>query len=501
MTTKETKSSPRMRSGPGIPLVADTQFILAMRDTGYRDMASALSELIDNAIEANAKTIDIEVREERENGKREVSLAVVDDGDGMDRDALKKAVQFGGTTRFNSRRGLGRFGMGLPNSSVSQGRRLDLYSWTSHSACFHTYLDVDELSAGTHGLPLPFRDFVPFWVNRFVKQSGTAVIWSRCDRIDFRKAATIQQKLSQAIGQRYRYHIWSDVSIFINSHRVDALDPLCLKPSSRNPVQATLVGKPLVFDVVLPVSARTTRIHVCFSELPVQALTNLSNREKRELGIVGGAGVSFVRAGREIDYGWMLLGTKRKENYDDWWRCELRFDPEADELFGITHSKQGVTPSRHLREAVSAELEGIARELNSRARAAFHALRDRQPSTAVRAANRADGLLPVPIGMPPARVHRDGISYEIGFGPLETPAMFTAALTNGVLLVTINTAHPFYQSLYLPLRTFAPEMFNQLEAFVLAAARASALSEPSEFALRDYHHTWANTYAAFASEL
>jgi len=485
-----------MRSGAGIPLVADTQFILATRDTGYRNLASALSELIDNAIEAKAKTINIEVREERENGRREVSLAVVDDGEGMDEDSLKKAVQFGGTTRFNSRTGLGRFGMGLPNSSVSQGRRLDLYSWTSNSACFHTYLDVDELSTGTHHLPLPFRDSVPSWVSRFVRRSGTAVIWSRCDRVDFRKAATIQQKLGQAIGQRYRYHLWSDISIFINGYPVEPLDPLCLKPSSRNPVLATLVGSPLVFNVILPLSTRTTRIQVCFSELPVQALTSLSTREKRELGIVGGAGVSFVRAGREIDYGWMLLGTKRKENYDDWWRCELRFEPEADELFGITHSKQGVTPSRHLREAISGELESVARVLNSRVRAAFQALRDCQPSTAIKAANRVDGLLPVPMGIPPTLVHRDGISYELGFAPLGTPAMFTASLTNGVLLVTINTAHPFYQSLYQPIQTLAPEISSQLEAFVLGAARASVLSAPS-----DYHQTWANSYAAFASVL
>ena len=54
------------------------------------------------------------------------------------------------------------------------------------------------------------------------------------------------------------------------------------------------------------------------------------------------AEVAGIRAGREVDYGWFFLGGKRRENYDDWWRCEVRFDPVLDELFGITHSKQAI---------------------------------------------------------------------------------------------------------------------------------------------------------------
>ncbi len=57
------------------------------------------------------------------------------------------------------------------------------------------------------------------------------------------------------------------------------------------------------------------------------------------LGIVGGGGVSVLRAGREIAHGWYLMGSKRKENYDDWWRCEIEFEPVLDEHFGITINK------------------------------------------------------------------------------------------------------------------------------------------------------------------
>ena len=32
-------------------------------------------------------------------------------------------------------------------------------------------------------------------------------------------------------------------------------------------------------------------------------------------------------ANREIDFGWFFMGNKRRENYDDWWRCEVKFEP------------------------------------------------------------------------------------------------------------------------------------------------------------------------------
>ena len=66
-------------------------------------------------------------------------------------------------------------------------------------------------------------------------------------------------------------------------------------------------------------------------------------------GIVKAAGVSVVRAQREVAYGWFCMGRKRRENYDDWWRCEVSFEPDLDEYFGLTHSKQGINPTAELR--------------------------------------------------------------------------------------------------------------------------------------------------------
>ena len=57
--------------------------------------------------------------------------------------------------------------------------------------------------------------------------------------------------------------------------------------------------------------------------------------------------------------GGVFMGGKRKENYDDWWRWEIRFEPELDEEFGVTHTKQGIRPSEKLRSSAHSRVEKI----------------------------------------------------------------------------------------------------------------------------------------------
>ena len=137
--------------GSSRQIVADHNFIVATRETGYRSLTAALSELVDNAAQADAHNVHVIVREERpltgpNAGQRRITIAVLDDGIGMSRDTLWSALQFGGSGRFGDRAGLGRFGMGLPNSSVSQSRRLEVYSWRRPGGALFSYLDVDEVA-------------------------------------------------------------------------------------------------------------------------------------------------------------------------------------------------------------------------------------------------------------------------------------------------------------------------------------------------------------------
>jgi hypothetical protein len=55
------------------------------------------------------------------------------------------------------------------------------------------------------------------------------------------------------------------------------------------------------------------------------------------------------------------MGDKRKENYDDWWRCEISFSPDLDEMFGVTHTKQEIKQSEFMNNILVPDMEQTAR--------------------------------------------------------------------------------------------------------------------------------------------
>ncbi len=91
----------------------------SLRDFGYT-LQSALADLIDNSLTAEATNIEVVVHA----GKLNAHIAVIDDGSGMDKDTLVEAMRMGGTGPQSSRieKDLGRFGLGLKTASLSQGR-------------------------------------------------------------------------------------------------------------------------------------------------------------------------------------------------------------------------------------------------------------------------------------------------------------------------------------------------------------------------------------------
>src|SRR5690625_5163712 len=144
--------------------------VKAMRDNGYKNAAYALAELMDNSIQAGAKTVqllcaDRDVQVGQRTRKRLHEVAVLDDGSGMDSETLQIALQFGNGTRLDrdQQTGMGRFGMGLPSASISQCQRVDVWSWTDGiDNALHSYIDLTEIDSGTmRRLPQPERMELP----------------------------------------------------------------------------------------------------------------------------------------------------------------------------------------------------------------------------------------------------------------------------------------------------------------------------------------------------
>lgn len=488
----------RMNRGTSTPIVSPEHFLLATRDTGYRSVAAALAELVDNSIQANARRVAVLIKGVSSQDATAIVLGVLDDGNGMSPETLESALQFGGTSRFGDRTGLGRFGMGLPNSSVSQARRLEVYSWKHPTEIYYTYLDVDEVVSGRQQwIPRAQKRSLPRWVTpSSVPKSGTLVLWTRCDRLSRVHVDALVRKIERTLGRVYRYAIWRGIRITINGTPVQAFDPMFLHPAAAIN-GAKRYGRPLKYEVRTETGSST--IHVQFSELPVDKWSRWSVDEKRRSGVVGHAGASIIRAGREIDYGWYLFGDKRRENYDDWWRCEIEFSPQLDELFGVTHSKQGVTPSTELKLLLSSDLEGIARTLNRRVRTAFGRALESAPRPAAVAASRHDGFLSPPASVRSRRLAAGGLRYRLDYAAISEPDFYVAQVVRGAIVVTVNTNHPFFTEMFQRAQGPRNCVRDRLERLVLAAARADleprgARERAQALRLR---RAWSDALAAF----
>ena len=128
--------------------------ITAMRDSGYKNTAYALAELIDNAQQAGASMIEVLCLQRREliqkkERSRIARIAVLDNGGGMDSGTMQMALQFGNGRYLKDRSGIGRFGMGLPSASISQAARVEVWSWQNGpDNALYSYLDVAEIESG-----------------------------------------------------------------------------------------------------------------------------------------------------------------------------------------------------------------------------------------------------------------------------------------------------------------------------------------------------------------
>ena len=466
-------------------LLVSSNFIRAVRESGYLSISTAIAELVDNSLQASASEVAISIS--RDGADALPEIVVEDNGCGMSKVELELCLRFGGSSRFDARQSFGRFGMGLPAASLSQARRVEVTAWRDGGYERTVALDVDAIVAGCDPTLVARRG------PRGTFASGCRVRWMQCDRIEYRRLVWLERSLHRELGRMYRRFIASGLRLTINGTPVEAVDPTMLTTEVEG-ASARLAFEELHYELETA-GGGTAIVTVRFAMLPVERWHQLDNVTKRRVGIVGNGGVSILRAGREIASGWYLMGGKRKENYDDWWRCEIEFDPSLDENFGITINKQGIRPSAMLREAIEPELESIARMLNARVRQAFEDVKFQAAAEAsCRIAAAADPDLPVIAS--PGRT--GAIQYRLGSEALPMEAMFHSAFADRTLDLTMNADHPAFAALYQPLQAIegeaAAELRTSLELFLLSFARSAVQLERAGQPLDELVHAWSSTY-------
>lgn len=464
-------------------LLVSSNFIRAVRESGYVSLSTALGELVDNSLQATATDVAITISRPVKGAWPRIQ--VEDNGIGMDLAQLASCLRFGGSSRFDERTSFGRFGMGLPAASLSQTRRVEVTSWQGGESARSVMLDVDAIAAGA---PV---DLTSRSGGQQLAPSGCRVVWHECDRIEYRRLAWLERVLHRDLGRMYRRFLGRSLRLTINGAPVQPVDPTLLTTEVQGQT-ARLAFDPLRYEVATT-AADTAFVTVRFSILPVHSWHHLDNVTKRRVGIVGQGGVSVLRAGREIATGWHLMGAKRKENYDDWWRCEVEFEPALDEQFGITINKQGIRPSAALREAIEPELESLARLLNARVRQAFEEVKFQAAAAAsCRIAAAADADLPVIKG---GGKDEGPLTYRIDSAPLPLDSMLRAQVDHRTLVVTLNVDHPAFAALYHPLLTMADaaatELRTAVELLLLSYARSAI---PLGLGADEMLRAWSATY-------
>lgn len=345
--------------------------IEAMRDNGYKNTAYAVAELIDNSIQAEANYVQLLCRERdmlvnQKKIARLDQIAVLDNGIGMDYEVLQLCLQFGNGTRLerSKRTGIGRFGMGLPASSISQCTRVDVWSWQNGvQNAMHVYLDIEEIKdRKSHEIPEPRQKAIPdIWLQKGVKfeQSGTLVVWSNLDRLMWSKGQTLVNHSELLIGRMYRKFLHNnqikiEFKIFNTDRPGDkevsyyALpnDPMylmshtsCPAPYDQTPMFEPLAGYENYekrFDIEY--NGETHPIYVRFSHAKDEAREGTAGSKPHGKHANSNLGISIVRAGRELEMDLTLV------NYHDpterWWGIEVEFPPSLDELMGVSNNKQ-----------------------------------------------------------------------------------------------------------------------------------------------------------------
>lgn len=525
-------------------IVRQDRFIQATRDSGYKSTESALSELIDNSIQAGATRVAISMlaveTEYSGVGKpampRVVEVAIADNGRGMDAELLRRALRFGDTSRFNDRSGLGRFGMGLPNASVSQCKRVEVYSWQAGQSPLWTYVDVDEVAGGQMiEVPAPVETVVPIPHAELIdKRQGTLVVWRTCDRLDHDgKCDTLERTLRHGLGRIFRYFLVEGRELTLNGRKIEPFDPLYLMPQARlndDPL-ATQHGDTLRFSVPIPgYDDQNSTVEVTLSLLPEAWQSNAAKKELQRRHIDSTSGFSVVRARREID---LIKSPYHAKHWTDtWYRAELRFEPELDEVFCVTHTKQHASIKRgsaiyeKLREAVTANIATLKDMIVARGKKAHVATTVRAEEAAQRVLPRLraiEGLADKPeaevaveirefvnlatIDRPDgakARLEQRLTQYEVlvEYEQLPGAPFYRTRMVGRSIVVLLNTAHRFYERVYRRIEGESPLGKTGIDLLLMALGRCEALGgDELRTWYDDQRQEWSQHVKAFVEQL
>ncbi len=474
----------RALRGQKFDLIIAPTFLRGIRRSGYLSTATALYELIDNSIEAQAKSVQV-LFGFADSLAKPAALAVFDDGHGMEPSMLKVALAWGGTHRENSRKGFGRFGYGLPTACMSQGRRFSVYSKTPSGRLQRVVLDLDELTGakkaptGADLIAPAVVAKLPSWLESYIAEShpqflqkmghGTVVVIEKLDNISWKTSVALERNLDRAIGVTYR-HFLRTVRIHLQGARVRGIDPLFSMRTARYfdldsdraervPWHAIEVRSDKSNHAI---KVRAAYFPPTFARVDKAKEAAGLNANDRFPIMKENNGIIVMRLGRQVDVVSSGLWTQFQHN-DRYWAIELDFPAELDEWFAITTNKQHINLTEPLREALR---KGGLPELVEVLRTRYK--KDRQALVPI---GTVSGTISATVRPPAATAASNG---QLPVASVEGGTFYLVRDNVGAVL---NDKHPFFGRMYSDLAGRSDPK-AALEAILTVLAQTELNADP-----------------------
>lgn len=323
----------------------------SMRDLGY-SLETAVADLIDNSISAEASTVDIVCQLAGDSPY----LAILDNGHGMTADQLLQAMKHGSANPRDRRKAhdLGRFGLGLKTASFSQCRSLTLVSRRDGERSGAEWnLDlIDEKDEWILLILDPFEiDAVPL-VDRLPAR-GTLVVWRELDRLfedetGAHRDEIVNDKLDvleRHLSLVFHRYLAGEVKgrrkirLTVNGHPVEPFDPFC----RRNPAHQELPE-----DIV---RIGDDAVHLQPYILPHHSKLSAAEYDfyQSRSDFISNQGAYIYRNGRLMAWGdWFRLVPKGEATKLA--RVQIDFPNSLDESWTIDIKKSRARPPHPVRE-------------------------------------------------------------------------------------------------------------------------------------------------------
>ncbi len=388
---------------------------------------------------------------------------------------------------------------------------------------------------------------------------GTIIFMPACDRLSSRKARTLGEHAVSEMARIYRRAISGGLRLYVNNRRVEAFDPTYSMANARH-AKVLMNGAPTTSRLVLsrpinvPLSenepTRVGQVVAKVFALPIDEWSNLDRKtQKNDLRIFDGLTVSILRNDREVFAG-PLPKLTTQHSVTNWYRVQIDFPGLLDEAFGVASNKQGVRMKDYVLDKIREEIGSDITKLNDEIKR-FQAekasrLEPAKATASEQRASEVDQLHAKPLSAeltPDEQAQLDanlrGLAvtlkreeetddqafervksskYLIDFKHDEYWPFYHVDHRFGRIILTINTAHAFFDKLYNPLKELARQPVEEplyegqavesnhvdggplvaLELLLLSLARAQGVlgmrSDEAKQVFDQLRREWSETY-------